>query len=221
MNWPNQLTETLGIKYPIIQAPMLGVTSPEMVGAASNFGVLGSLPVGGLSPDTCMELIRKTKSLTNKTFAVNVFANDFTTKNPQEITEMQNFLLSLCGKNNIPYIKKPIKDLSFFSYEEQIDILIQEKVPIVSFTFGILSDSVIEKLKSSGIVLIGSCTCTQEAIMLEEKDIDFICTQGIEAGAHRASFLKDEDLPQVGTFALVPQVFERIKKTCNCSWGNI
>ncbi|TWW01606.1 nitronate monooxygenase [Chitinophaga pinensis] len=49
MEWKNELSALLDIDYPIIQAPMLGVTTPEMVAAVSEKGGLGSLPVGGLS----------------------------------------------------------------------------------------------------------------------------------------------------------------------------
>src|SRR4051794_41814961 len=74
MNWKNKLTERLNITYPFVQAPMLGVTTPEMVAAISNAGALGSLPIGGLPPDKALALIQQTKSLTGKPFAVNVFA---------------------------------------------------------------------------------------------------------------------------------------------------
>ncbi len=36
MIWQNELTALFGVKYPIIQAPMFGVTTSEMVAAASN-----------------------------------------------------------------------------------------------------------------------------------------------------------------------------------------
>ena len=77
MNWTNAFTTRLKIDYPIIQAPMLGVTTPEMVAAVSNEGGLGSLPVGGLSPEDTLALIRKTKSLTTAPFAVNLFVQTF------------------------------------------------------------------------------------------------------------------------------------------------
>ncbi|MES1216718.1 MAG: nitronate monooxygenase, partial [Bacteroidota bacterium] len=74
MKWKNELTRLLKVTYPIVQAPMLGVTTPEMVASISNEGGLGSLPVGGLSPETTKELIKKTKALSGKPFAVNLFA---------------------------------------------------------------------------------------------------------------------------------------------------
>jgi nitronate monooxygenase len=41
------LLEILGIDLPIIQAPMAGVSSPELAAEVSNSGALGSIGVGG------------------------------------------------------------------------------------------------------------------------------------------------------------------------------
>ncbi|MER9415160.1 nitronate monooxygenase [Mesorhizobium sp. M0306] len=40
------LLELLGIEHPIIQAPMSGITTPELAAAVSNAGALGSLGCG-------------------------------------------------------------------------------------------------------------------------------------------------------------------------------
>lgn len=42
------LQTTLGIPYPIIQAPMAGVTSPKFVAACAEEGILGSIGAGYL-----------------------------------------------------------------------------------------------------------------------------------------------------------------------------
>jgi NAD(P)H-dependent flavin oxidoreductase YrpB (nitropropane dioxygenase family) len=42
----NRLTQQLDIDYPIIQAPMAGVSTPELAAAVSNAGALGSLGLG-------------------------------------------------------------------------------------------------------------------------------------------------------------------------------
>src|SRR4051812_27930756 len=76
MKWTNDITKKLNIKYPIIQAPMFGVTTPAMVASAAKTGCLGSLPLGDLSAEKSIELIRATKQLSNIPFAVNVFANE-------------------------------------------------------------------------------------------------------------------------------------------------
>jgi nitronate monooxygenase len=72
MKWTNEITRLLGIDYPIVQAPMFGVTTPKMVAATSNINCLGSLALGDLSAEKCIETIRTTRELTHKPFAVNI-----------------------------------------------------------------------------------------------------------------------------------------------------
>ncbi|MET0138266.1 MAG: nitronate monooxygenase, partial [Sphingobium sp.] len=38
--------DTLGVSVPIVQAPMAGVSTPELAAAVSNAGGLGSIAVG-------------------------------------------------------------------------------------------------------------------------------------------------------------------------------
>ena len=66
------LTNLLKIKYPILQAPIGSATTPELAAAVSNAGGLGSLALSWKSPDETREMIRKTKQLTSKPFAVNL-----------------------------------------------------------------------------------------------------------------------------------------------------
>src|SRR3954468_16711191 len=98
MVWTNILTDILNVTYPIIQAPMLGVSTPEMAAAISNEGGLGSLPVGGLSPEVTSQLIRKTKSLTDKPFAVNLFVHRIPAFTEDDLEPMRKLILQLANK---------------------------------------------------------------------------------------------------------------------------
>ncbi len=69
----NRITEMLGIEYPIIAGPMAYISRAELVSAVSNAGGLGI--IASLTFPEIEELrqeIRKTKSMTDKPFAVNV-----------------------------------------------------------------------------------------------------------------------------------------------------
>ncbi len=185
---------------------MLGVTSPEMVAAVSNAGGLGSLPVGGLASAQTSELIRKTKTLTKKPFAVNLFAHAIPAVNQPEVKNMHRFLTQLCLQSQLTNENLAPANLQFNSYQDQIQVLLDEKIPVVSFTFGILYDEYIKAFHEKGVVLIGTATSQKEAVLLHEKDIDIITAQGIEAGGHRGTFLENEPLPLIGSFSLIPQV---------------
>ena len=66
------ITEVLGIKYPIIQGGMAGVSESILVSAVSNAGGLGIIGSGFFPPSWLEKEIRKTKELTNKPFGVNL-----------------------------------------------------------------------------------------------------------------------------------------------------
>ena len=77
----NRLCELLGIRYPIVQAPMNWITGADLAAAVSNAGGLGTLgPNAGATTVTSdvtetgerlRAQVRKVKSLTDKPFAVN------------------------------------------------------------------------------------------------------------------------------------------------------
>ncbi len=69
----NELTKLLGIKYPIIQGGMAGISEANLVSAVSNAGGLGVIG-SGLMPGGWLEKeLKKTKGLTKEPFAVNLF----------------------------------------------------------------------------------------------------------------------------------------------------
>lgn len=68
----NRLCELLGIKYPIIQAGMVWVSTWELAAAAANAGVLGVVGVGSMYADEVRENITKMNALARGPFAVNI-----------------------------------------------------------------------------------------------------------------------------------------------------
>lgn len=65
-------TRLLKIKYPVVQAPIGSVTTPELAAAVSNAGGLGMLALTWKSPDETKAAIKKTKTLTQRPFGVNL-----------------------------------------------------------------------------------------------------------------------------------------------------
>jgi nitronate monooxygenase len=48
-----------------------------------------------------------------------------------------------------------------------MSVIVEERVPVFSFTFGIPSMPWIEKFKSAGVTLVGTATSVSEALLLE------------------------------------------------------
>lgn len=69
------LIESLGLTHPIIQAPMAGVSTPEMAAAVSNAGALGSIAVGATDAAGARAMIEAVRARTEKPFNVNLFTH--------------------------------------------------------------------------------------------------------------------------------------------------
>lgn len=75
MTSPTNLLELLEIDTPIIQAPMAGVSTPEMAAAVSNAGALGSLGVGATNAAGAQMAIGAFRERSRRSLNVNVFCH--------------------------------------------------------------------------------------------------------------------------------------------------
>jgi nitronate monooxygenase len=208
MKWPNtKLTEKLGITYPIIQAPMdSGVTTPELVAAVSNAGGLGSLGAGYMEPEEIRRAIRDTRLLTDKPFAVNLFIPEAVTEDAERIIRANELLAPYRRELGLPDAEPLAAYLP--DYTEQLGVIFEESVKILSFTFGLPAAKELESIQQQNIITLGTATHLLEAILLEESGVDVVIAQGIEAGGPRATFLGSCEQGLVGSMVLLPLLAE-------------
>jgi nitronate monooxygenase len=187
--WPNtKITEILKISLPIIQAPMAGgVTTPALVAAVSNSGGLGSLGAGYNTPEEIRQFIRAIRELTDKPFAVNLFIPEEHAITPDQMERARKAISECCKE--LHYKISPVHVPYTPLFEEQMQVLLEEKIPVFSFTFGIPEEKWLTAFKANKTILIGTATNLAEAKLLEEKGIDIISAQGSEAGGHRGTFI--------------------------------
>ncbi|MWJ29055.1 DUF561 domain-containing protein [Halomonas sp. ZH2S] len=189
--------QKLGIEHPIVQAPMAGVSTPELAAAVSNAGALGSIGLGASSIDSAREMLKNTQKLTTQPFNVNLFCHQ-----PAKIDKAteEAWLTHLSPFFSEMQAQPPaaISEIyqTFIGNEEMLDMLLEEKPPIVSFHFGLPSKRFIDALKAQGIVLLSCATTLEEARQAEAAGIDAIVAQGVEAGGHRGTFsaLSDKEM---------------------------
>ncbi|WP_374056893.1 NAD(P)H-dependent flavin oxidoreductase [Rossellomorea sp. FM04394] len=205
----NRVSKILGTNYPIIQAGMAGgVTTANLVSAVSNSGGLGTLGAGYMSTADMKLAIKEIKDQTNQPFGVNLFIPETPVVNDEQITNAQKLLE--------PYKKElHLTDNSSFSevqidFENQLEVILNEKVPVCSFTFGAPSKELVSELKKVGTIVIGTATTVEEAMINEEKGVDIVVAQGSESGGHRGTFLGLFEHSMIGTFSLVPQVVDAV-----------
>lgn len=102
-----KLTKLLGITYPIIQGGMAWVSEANLTAAVSNAGGAGIIASGGRTAEWVREEIRKTKSMTDKPFGVNVM---LMAPNKDEVVDViceeKVAFVTLGAGNPVPYFEK-------------------------------------------------------------------------------------------------------------------
>ena len=163
----------LNVRLPIVQAPMTGTSTPEMAAAVSNAGALGSIGLGSSNVEASRKAIQRVQQLTDKAFNVNFFVHRPARIDPETSQAWINHLRPTFESFGAE-VPTDLKDIyrSFAGHQEMLDVLLETKPPVVSFHFGLPSQSFIDQLKSSGAVLFASVTCLEEARRAEYAGID-------------------------------------------------
>ncbi|QEI04566.1 nitronate monooxygenase [Pigmentiphaga aceris] len=197
------LTTRLGIAYPIIQAPMLGVSNPALAATVSNAGGLGSVGISASTPEQATAMIAEIRALTDKPFNVNMFCHRPEVANAATeaawLAHMKPWFDEFGATPPSP-LASPYYTL--VDNDAMVDALVAAAPPVLSFHFGLPSADAIAALKAAGIVLFASATTLAEALQVEAAGIDVIVAQGTEAGGHRGVFDPEHGDAGIGTFAL-------------------
>ena len=189
---------------------MSGSTNPELVAAVCNAGGLGSFGAAGTKPERLHAVVEAIRERTDCPFNVNIFSADTErfdrsiSPGPRLMRRLEEYHAEM-GLGEIP---EP--SAMFGPAEEQLEVLLEHKVPIISFHFGV-EPSVVEKSRRSGAKVLCTATTVAEARVLEEAGVDAIIAQGSEAGGHRGTFDGDYRQALIGNLALVPQVVDVVK----------
>jgi nitronate monooxygenase len=209
MSWSEtRLTALLGIRFPLIQAPMAGITTPEMAAAVSNAGGLGSLGGGMLSPERLRAQIEATRELTDAPLNVNLFAPLSAVDPGDSIERMQEALAP--WRDRLGLGPAGVLNPPPFGFEEQFAVVLELRPEVFSFTFGIPDQEALAAAFDAGIKVLGTATTAREAQLLEAAGCDAIVAQGSEAGGHRGTFAADFEEGMIGTLSLVPQIVDAV-----------
>ncbi|MCW7552371.1 nitronate monooxygenase [Endozoicomonas gorgoniicola] len=177
----NRICEVLNIEKPIIQAPMLWVTSAEMVAAVSEAGGLGTYGFNGgydtkvtsveETAERMRTQIRKIKKLTNKPFAF-------------------NYVL-------------PFDGIDFFG-DACLQVAIEEEVMHV-VAAGYVTESAVKKLKDYGMKVIARPVnpTIEQAQLAERAGADVIVATGFDEGG-------SAPMNTLGTMSIVPVIADSV-----------
>jgi nitronate monooxygenase len=194
----------LGINFPIIQAPMAGVSTPALAAAVCEAGGLGSVAIGAVDTGDAHEILTEVRQRTRKSFQVNLFCHQPATRDHNReaawLTALHPIFRELSAE---PPSELRVIYKSFVEDDEKLRLLIEHRPAIVSFHFGLPDADRIEALRAAGCFLLASVTSLAEARAAEDAGVDALVAQGFEAGGHRGVFNPDANDDCLSTLALV------------------
>ena len=193
----------IGMRLPIVQAPMAGTSTPALAAAVTNAGALGSISVGAVDAPKAGEMIAALKALTDGPFNVNVFTHQPAKADPVRERGWTEALRPVFAA----YDAEPPATLreiytSFNVDDAMLETLLAARPVVVSFHFGLPPEPVIQRLKAEGIILLASATNPDEGRAVERAGVDAVVAQGWEAGGHRGVFDPTAPDPRLGAMAL-------------------
>ncbi|MFD1701659.1 NAD(P)H-dependent flavin oxidoreductase [Methylopila henanensis] len=179
----------VGAAAPIVQAPMAGVSTPQLAAAVSDAGGLGSIAIGASGGKAARDMIAATKALTAKPFNVNVFCHPPAVRDADREAAWLRWLAPLFaafGAEPPAALAEIYK--SYLQDDEAFRLLLEARPKVVSFHFGLPPRTHVEAFRAAGVVTMATATNPDEAELIEAAGIDVIVAQGVEAGGHRGMF---------------------------------
>jgi nitronate monooxygenase len=200
------INELFCIEHSFIQAPMAGVQGVELAASISNAGGLGSLPTAMLGSEQLDAQLTKLSSQTEFPYNVNFFCHDAPVVSESQTLAWQGALSAYFIERQLtPPDTGSSPSRAPFSVES-LAVLQQHQPAVVSFHFGLPSMEIVAAIKAWGGKVIATATTLEEAVWLEQRGVDAIIAQGLEAGGHRGNFLSADMTTQSGLMAFLPQV---------------
>ena len=217
------LTDTLGLRHPIVQAPMAGGgDTPALVAAVCEAGALGSIGATYLTPQQIADTCAAVRLKTARPFGINLFVPDAPLPGDVYPEAAVGRVAPFFEELGLPRPGPPPAPARDF--DAQLDAVLDGGASVFTFTFGMLPAAARDKVKARGLTIGGTATTVDEAVALERAGMDFVVAQGSEAGGHRGTFAGPFDQAafeagMIGTLALVPQIVDAVRVPVVASGG--
>lgn len=205
-------SEKLGLRLPLIVAPMAGgPTTPEFVAASSAAGALGSFGFAYTQPDEMKRQAAAVRARTDKPFGINVFVSPQPeTIAPEAQRASLDAVASYYSEMNLEK-PEPVKAPYAPDLEAQFKAIEEIGPRVFTVHLGGLTREQVKRFQAKGMLVGGSANCVAEAKGLEAAGFDFVIAQGGEAGGHRGSYLRDPYQSLTGTLALTRMIVAAVK----------
>lgn len=204
------LLARLGIRHPVVQAPMIGPKA-TLAAAVSAAGGLGSLGCAASSVERIRADVATIRAAGDRPFNLNFFAHVPAPVDAAREAAWRRRLAPYYAERGLDP-EQPVIMAERAPFDATMAACVAEIRPAVaSFHFGLPDEALLAPLRAAGCAILACATTVREARWLVDRGVDAVIAQGVEAGGHRGMFLSEDVATQIGTFALVPQVVDAVK----------
>lgn len=198
--------DRVGCEHPIVQAPMAAAGGVDLCAAVIEGGALGSLPCALLSPEEVRSQVATVRSRASGPLNLNFFCHRIAETVDERAwrTLLQPYYDEFGVE---PGDGGPLR----LPFDAEMCAAVEYVRPeVVSFHFGLPDAGLLSRVKATRATVIGNATSVEEALWLEDREVDAIVAQGFEAGGHTGRFLGGDPAEAMGLFALLPQVVDAV-----------
>jgi nitronate monooxygenase len=190
-----------------------GGSCPPLAAAVCEAGGLGFLAGGYKTADGMYQEIKRLRALTRRPFGVNLFMPQTGYVDPAAVETYRGQLAGEATWYSVSLADEDIIGTSDDGYDAKLALLLEDPVPVVSFTFGCPTPAALAGLRKAGTYTVVTVTSTDEARAAEAAGADAVCVQGVEAGGHQGTHRDDpqaDGTASMGLLTLVTQVREAV-----------
>ena len=199
--------QRLGLRLPILLAPMAGACPPSLSIAVANAGGLGACGALLMTPDEIESWSTEFRAGSQGEFQINLWIPETPPSRDFELEQQQREFLATWG----PPVPPEAGDARLPDFAAQCAALLSAAPKVVSSIMGVYPPAFVTELKRRGILWFATATTVAEARVAAEAGADAIVAQGMEAGGHRGAFrAEDAERQLVGLMALVPQIVDAV-----------
>ena len=197
----------LGIRLPILLAPMAGACPPSLSIAVANAGGMGACGALLMKPEEIAGWCAEFRKESDGEFQINLWIPGPPAKRDAELERQQREYLAQWG----PPVPAEAAEGVLPDFDAQCQALLEVRPKVISSIMGLYAPSFVAEMKARGILWFATATTVAEAGAAEGAGADAIIAQGMEAGGHRGAFDANEaERRMVGLFALLPQVADAV-----------
>jgi nitronate monooxygenase len=196
------------LDVPVIGAPMAGGPStPALAAAVSGAGGLGFLAAGYKSAAQLSADIEALRSATSAPYGVNLFVVEPYEPDP---AALESYCRSLEPEADRLGVELGPPQWDDDDWQAKLDVVLDARPDIVSFTFGCPDADVLRRLAEVGVLTAVTVTTVEEARVAVDRGVASLAVQGPEAGGHRGTWDLGAEPDSTPLLDLLPAVTDAV-----------